>query len=107
MPTWPFTVQASQPTGPGTAQNPGSRPGRRSRGTGSQRNGYAPTVRVTVPNGRFSIRWRSASGARSNGKDRLWAAARDFRPRAAPRRRRTQRPVWPYQVPPWASWEGE
>src|SRR6202022_2967026 len=35
--------------------------------------GYASTVRVTLPNGRSSTRWRSASGACSSGKDRSWA----------------------------------
>ena len=37
--------------------------------------GYAPTARVTLPNGRSSIRWRNASEASLSGKDRSWAGA--------------------------------
>jgi hypothetical protein len=33
-----------------------------------QRTDRAPTVRVTLPNGRSSIRWRSASGALLKGE---------------------------------------
>jgi hypothetical protein len=40
---------------------------------GCQRTDKSRTVRVTLPNGRSSIRWRSASGACSRGKDRSWA----------------------------------